>query len=125
MSEPSRFALTLPAEQHAVGDLWRVESVSTDERPELRFLVFERVKAEPDQYRARGDGLWPPLPAARPVSPEEAKAIADQMDAAMSRCAREAVEAMREHNQLVTEAIERELRGEQPSPFADLDSEGR
>lgn len=78
-----RMGLTLMAGPQ-VGDIWRVESVATDEREELRFVVFERVQAEPGQYRKRGDGLYPPLPDTRPLSPEEVTRLNAEMDAAMA-----------------------------------------
>ena len=60
------------------GDLWRVTL-------EGDFARFERVQAEPGTFRKRGDGLWPPLPDARPISDEEARALAAEMEAAMQR----------------------------------------
>jgi hypothetical protein len=68
----------------AVGDLWRVVRVDEEPPPgQWRGVTLERVQAEPGTYRSRGDGLWPPLPEAPPISDEEARAISARMDGAM------------------------------------------
>lgn len=85
MSErpPPRFNLTF-CEGAKEGDLWRVVSVApSDSARGLESVTWERVQAEPGTFRRRGDGLWPPLPDTRPVSDEEAREIADRMDAAL------------------------------------------
>lgn len=80
---PPRFNLTF-CEGAKVGDLWRVVSVAPSGTTRaLESVTWERVQAAPDQYRKRGDGLWPPLPDTRPVSDEEAREIAERMDAAL------------------------------------------
>lgn len=66
--------------EHRVGDLWRVAKVDP-----IKGVTYERVRAEPGQYRRRGDGLHPNLPDVEPVSDEEARRCADEMDAAMVR----------------------------------------
>lgn len=73
----------------AVGDLWRVVRVDEDPPPgEWRGVTLERVQAEPGTYRRRGDGLWPPLPEAPPISDEDARAISAKMEAAMAEASR-------------------------------------
>lgn len=64
-----------------VGDLWRVVKADPDESR----VTLERVAAPPGTYRKPGDGLHPrvPAPDTRPISDAEAKAINDQMDAAL------------------------------------------
>lgn len=137
MSEPSRFLMQVVGDIEQ-GDLWRVAKVEGD------FATFERVRAEPGQFRGlQPDGLWPRLPPAgsRPISDEEARALADEMDRAMSEHGRQFRDAAREHNEQLARALQAELAavegpepvplhpgqdngaGYEPGPFADLDCE--
>lgn len=99
-----RFVTVLQGDVRA-GDRWLVQSVD----PETGATVFVRQEAEPGQFRRRGDGRWPPLPDPTPVSDEEARVLADELDAALVREGeRLRAEAWRAHDALMAEALKGE-----------------
>lgn len=77
-----RFQMPLfPGEDVQPGDRWFVESLDQA----AGTVTFARATPEPDQYRSPRDGLHPRVTlGTRPISDEEAKALADEMDAAMA-----------------------------------------
>lgn len=127
MSEPSALEVPLVGDVQP-GDRWFVASVDQA----AGTVRFERVRAQPGHFRGlQPDGLWPRLPPAgsRPITDEEARALADEMDRSMAEHGRRCRDAVRAENERWSQAMQAELaaaEGPEPtpqSPFSDLDCE--
>ena len=85
------------------GDRWYVEAVD----PEKGTATFARACAPAGQYRSYGDGLHPRFPdtSGLPISEEEARRCAEEMEAAMEQGKRDFIAAARAHDELMARAL--------------------